>query len=51
MSTEATQQTSIDIPEAVTAALQGRTLSIKGKLGEARMNFEKINVNISVEGN
>ena len=51
MSTEATQQTSIDIPEAVTAALQGRTLSIKGKLGEARKNFEKINVNISVEGN
>ena len=32
-------------------ALQGRTLSVKGKLGEARKSFDKINVNLGVEGN
>ncbi len=51
MSTEAIQQTAIELPEGVTAALQGRTLSVKGKLGEAKKHFDKINVNISVEGN
>jgi large subunit ribosomal protein L6 len=39
------------MPQGVSAALQGRTLSIKGKLGEAKKHFDKINVNISVEGN
>lgn len=51
MSTEAVQQTAIEMPSGVTAALQGRMLSVKGKLGEARKNFDKINVNISVDGN
>ena len=39
------------MPEGVTVALQGRTLSVKGKLGEARKSFDKINVNLGVEGN
>ncbi len=50
-STEVVRETAIELPEGVTAALNGRTLSLKGKLGEARKNFEKINVNIAVEGN
>lgn len=39
------------MPEGVTVSLQGRVLSVKGKLGEAKKNFDKINVNISVDGN
>ena len=50
-STESVQQTSIPMPDGVRATLQGRLLSVKGKLGEARKSFDKINVNISVEGN
>jgi len=50
MSTESVQQTPIALPDGVTAALTGRMLVIKGKLGEARKSFDKINVNVSVEG-
>jgi large subunit ribosomal protein L6 len=39
------------MPEGVTATLTGRTLSVKGKLGEAKKHFDKINVNVAVEGN
>jgi len=45
------QEQVIGMPDGVTAILQGRTLSIKGKLGEAKKDFDKVNVNISVEGN
>ena len=51
MSTRTVQETAVPMPEGVTAGLQGRVLTIKGKLGEARKNFDKVNVNISVEGN
>jgi large subunit ribosomal protein L6 len=51
MSTESVQQTAIQMPEGVTATLDGRTLAIKGKLGLAKKHFEKISVNIAVEGN
>ncbi|MDG6985821.1 MAG: 50S ribosomal protein L6 [Nitrososphaerota archaeon] len=51
MSTETVQSTSVELPGGVTATLTGRNLSIKGKLGEARKNFEKINVNIGLDGN
>ena len=51
MSTEQVQQRVLEMPEGVKANLQGRALTIKGKLGEARKNFEKVGVNISVEGN
>jgi large subunit ribosomal protein L6 len=50
MSTEAVQQTVVSLPSGVTAALSGRVLTVKGKLGEAKKNFDKIGVNISVEG-
>ena len=51
MSTEAVQQTTVEMPEGVRATLEGRTLSVKGKLGQAKKQFDKINVNIAVEGN
>ena len=51
MSTETVQSTPVELPGGVTATLAGRNLSIKGKLGEARKNFEKINVNIALDGN
>ncbi len=51
MSTEAVQQTSIEMPEGVSVSLKGRLLSIRGKLGEAKKEFDKINVNISADGN
>lgn len=50
MSSEALQQTAVSMPEGVTVSLAGRTLSVKGKLGEAKKSFDKINVNIGVEG-
>ena len=51
MSTESLQQTVVEMPEGVKAALEGRTLSIRGKLGEAKKSFDKINVNVAVDGN
>lgn len=50
MSTEA-QQRVMEMPEGVTVRLQGRTLSVRGKLGEAKKNFEKVGVNLSVDAN
>jgi len=40
----------LEIPENVTASMSGRVLTIKGKLGEAKKDFDKVNVNIAVEG-
>ncbi|MDG6913821.1 MAG: 50S ribosomal protein L6 [Nitrososphaerota archaeon] len=51
MSTDTTQETAIALPEGVSVKLEGRTLSIKGKLGEAKKRFDKVNVNLSVQGN
>ncbi len=51
MSTKTLQRHAIEMPEGVTATLTGRTLSVKGKLGEAKKHFDKINVNVAVEGN
>jgi large subunit ribosomal protein L6 len=53
MSTETTEQIQrhvLEIPEDVTASMSGRALTIKGKLGEAKKDFDKVNVNIAVEG-
>ncbi|MDE1857772.1 MAG: 50S ribosomal protein L6 [Thaumarchaeota archaeon] len=50
MSTEASKETYVTLPSGVAASMSGRIISVKGKLGEARKNFEKINVNISVQG-
>ena len=49
-STESVQETSVPLPGGVTASLAGRVLSVKGKLGESKKNFDKVNVNISVQG-
>jgi len=51
MSTKTVQQSAVEMPEGVTATLQGRTLAVRGKLGEAKKHFDKVNVNIAVEGN
>jgi large subunit ribosomal protein L6 len=40
----------VQVPAGVTAALEGRFLVVKGKLGENRKDFQKINVNLSVQG-
>jgi len=50
-STKTVQQSAVEMPEGVTATLQGRTLAVRGKLGEAKKHFDKVNVNIAVEGN
>ena len=50
-SSESVQQTGVQMPEGVSVALAGRVLTVKGKLGESRKNFDKINVNVAVEGN
>ena len=50
-SSEPVQQTAVQMPEGVSANLTGRMLTVKGKLGEARKNFDKINVGIAVDGN
>ena len=41
----------MELPQGVTANLEGRTLSMKGKLGEAKKHFDKVNINITVDGN
>ncbi len=50
MSTEAVQQHVFEIPEGVTASLTGRVLTVRGKLGETKKDFEKVNVNLGVDG-
>lgn len=50
MSTKTIEQQVAELPEGVTATLQGRTLVVKGKLGEVRKDFDRINVNLAIEG-
>jgi len=50
-STEQVQRRVAELPEGVTASLAGRVLVVRGKLGEARKEFEKINVSLSLDGN
>jgi large subunit ribosomal protein L6 len=51
LSTELIQKKEVAMPEGVTAKLEGRLLSVKGKLGEVKKDFERINVNIEAQGN
>ena len=51
MSTEGVQERVIEMPEGVGITMEGRTLSVKGKLGKARKHFDKVNINLAVEGN
>jgi large subunit ribosomal protein L6 len=39
------------LPEGVTGSVSGRVLTIKGPLGTARKNFERIHVDMNVQGN
>jgi large subunit ribosomal protein L6 len=48
---EKLQQEFAELPEGVTASLVGRSLTVKGKLGEARKEFDRINVNLALSGN
>ena len=50
MSTKGQAQV-VELPDGVTAALAGRTLTVKGKLGEAKKHFDKVNVNLALDGN
>jgi large subunit ribosomal protein L6 len=50
-STDQELSRSVTLPEGVTAKLEGRKLSIKGKLGTANKDFHRIHVELSVEGN
>jgi len=49
-STSTVQIRAVELPEGVTASLEGRTLTVQGKLGEAKKNFEKVNITLGVEG-
>ena len=51
MSTKEIQRQTVEIPEGVTVRADARHLIIKGKLGEARKNFEKVSINFEVDGN
>ncbi len=51
MSTEQIQQRQVEFPEGVTASMESRSLTVKGKLGTARKNFEKVNINLEMAGN
>lgn len=51
MSTERPKEQVVEMPDGVSVALNDRSLTIKGKLGQSKKNFDKINVNIAVEGN
>jgi large subunit ribosomal protein L6 len=51
MSTEQVQSRTVEMPEGVAVTLKARTLNVKGKLGEAKKDFDKVNINLAVEGN
>jgi len=51
LSTSAVEERAVQVPSDVKASLDGRLLVVKGKLGENRKDFQKINVNLSVLGN
>jgi len=50
MSTSAVEEKAVQLPAGVKATLEGRLLTIRGKLGESKKQFDKINVNLTVQG-
>jgi large subunit ribosomal protein L6 len=50
LSTKQIETQSVELPDGVSASLLGRTLSIKGKLGETSKRFDKVSVDLAVEG-
>lgn len=51
MSTDAAVQQVYELPDGVSAALADRVLTVKGKLGQSKKDFRKVNVSLGVEGN
>ena len=50
MSTKTVEEKAVQAPAGVKVSLDGRFLVVKGKLGEIRKDFTKINVNVAVQG-
>jgi large subunit ribosomal protein L6 len=50
LSIDQVQQQVFEVPEGVKASLSGRVLTVKGVLGEAKKDFDKVNVNLAVDG-
>jgi len=50
LSTKQLQRQLLELPEGVSASLEGATLVLKGKLGDCRKDFTKVNVGLSVQG-
>jgi large subunit ribosomal protein L6 len=50
-STKQVQESTAELPEGVTASLGGRVLTVSGQKGKASKDFERINVDIKLEGN
>jgi len=41
----------VELPEGVAASMEGRTLVVKGPLGQVKKDFDRVNANIAVQGN
>ncbi len=51
MSTKQVAAQTLDLPNGVTASFEARQLKVRGPLGSVRKNFDRINVELAVEGN
>jgi len=50
MSTKELVSRAVELPDGVTASMEGRAVTIRGKLGTARKEFDRINAGIQVDG-
>ena len=50
MSTKTVEEKAVQVPAGVRASMDGPFLVMKGKLGETRKDFTKINVHLAVQG-
>ncbi len=50
MSTDQLVAQTVELPDGVTASMEGRAFSVKGRLGTVKKDFDRINVEIQVEG-
>ncbi len=51
MSTKLVAAQTLDLPQGVTASFEARQLKVRGPLGSVRKDFDRINVELAVEGN
>lgn len=49
LSTKQVNEASVNLPEGVSATLEGRLLTLKGPLGSVKKNFDRISVDLSVD--